>query len=51
VRRIAREIAENAGGGVIDAETGRCPLGGTVTLIYKRSLKPARVYTGMLIVL
>ncbi len=33
VRRIAREIAENAGGGVVEAERGRCPLGRRITLI------------------
>jgi hypothetical protein len=40
-RRTAREIAVAGGGGLIEAEQGQCHAGRTVTLIYKRLLRPA----------
>src|SRR5271170_7762816 len=46
VRRRSRQIAENNGGGLIEA----FKLDSGIRLIYKRLLMPAYVYTGMLII-
>ncbi len=48
VRRSARQVAEQRGGGLIEATLHSGPPRSVVSLVYKRLLGPGYVYTGML---
>ena len=49
VRQFARQLAEAAGGGLIEAAAVAPPPRAIVRLIYKRLIGPAYIYTGMLV--
>lgn len=49
VREHARDLAESGGGGLIEARVRTGSLGETASLIYKRLVKPAYIYTGILV--
>jgi len=48
-RRWCRELASGRGGGLIEVQTMPFAVGRSVSLIYKRLLRPAYIYTGMFI--
>ena len=49
VRQFARQLAEAAGGGLIEAAAVAPPPRAIVRLIYKRLIGPSYIYTGMLV--
>jgi hypothetical protein len=50
IRRAARLIAEERGGGLIEATAIAPPPRSVVSLVYKRLELPAYIYTGMLVI-
>jgi hypothetical protein len=50
VRRYCRKLAENCGGGLVEATTTKTSKGPAIKLIYKKLQEPAYQFTGMLII-